>query len=178
MRIVSGTLRGRRFNPPDSFDARPTTDFAKENLFNVLNNIIDFEGIKVLDLFAGSGSISYEFISRGCTDVTCVEKCMAHQRFIQKTAQSFGIADCLRIVRGDAIKYLTSASAKFDLIFADPPYDLKEVDEIPDLVMSRDLLTEDGFFILEHSGLGRFNAHPNFWQARDYGKVNFSFFKK
>lgn len=177
MRIVSGTLRGRRFNPPDSFDARPTTDFAKENLFNVLCNIIDFEEISVLDLFGGSGSISYEFASRGCTDITCVEKSMPHQRFIVRTASEFGISRQIRVVHGDAIKFAQTTANKYDLIFADPPYDMPEVDTLPDTIMGRDMLSPDGFFILEHSGAGRFNSHPNFWQTRAYGKVNFTFFR-
>lgn len=177
MRVVSGTLRGRRFDPPESFEARPTTDFAKENLFNVLCNIVDFEELTVLDLFGGSGSISYEFASRGCQDITCVEKCATHQRFIIRTAESFGISNKVKVVRGDALKYLASASRKYDLIFADPPYSMPEVDTIPDMVFSRNILTEEGFFILEHSGAGRFNNHPNFWQTREYGKVNFTFFK-
>lgn len=177
MRVVSGTLRGRRFDPPESFEARPTTDFAKENIFNVLTNIVDFEELTVLDLFGGSGSISYEFASRGCPDVTCVEKSPLHQRFIVKTVESFGIGNQVKVIRGDALKFISSATRKYDLIFADPPYSMPEVDDIPNMVMSRDMLSEDGFFILEHSGAGRFNAHPNFWQTRAYGKVNFTFFK-
>lgn len=177
MRIVSGALRGRRFEPPGSFEARPTTDFAKENVFNVLCNIIDFESVKLLDLFSGSGSISYEFASRGCTDITCVEINPVHQRFIAKTAKQFGIDNVIRIVRGDALKFIASTSERYDVIFADPPYALPEVDQLPDMVMSRNLLAEDGFFILEHSGAGRFNAHTNFWQTRAYGKVNFTFFR-
>lgn len=177
MRVVSGTLRGRRFDPPESFDARPTTDFAKENIFNVLCNIVDFEDIAVLDLFGGSGSISYEFASRGCKDVTCVEKSSTHQRFIARTVEAFGISGKVKVLRGDALKYIMSADRKFDIIFADPPYSMPEVDQIPDMVMSNDLLNEDGFLILEHSGAGRFNNHINFWQTRAYGKVNFTFFR-
>lgn len=177
MRIVSGELRGRRFDPPESFDARPTTDFAKENIFNVLANIIDFEDVKVLDLFAGSGSISYEFASRGCTDVTSVERNKIHHRFIVKTAQQFGIADALHVINGDALKFIKGTTDTYDLIFADPPYAMPEVDQLPDLVINRGLIRPEGFFILEHSGAGRFNKHPNFWQTRAYGKVNFTFFK-
>ncbi len=178
MRVVSGTLRGRRFNPPESFDARPTTDFAKENIFNVLTNIVDFEDLKVLDLFGGSGSISYEFVSRGCEDVTCVEKCAVHQRFIVRTAKEFGISDKIKVVHGDALKFAATANGTFDIIFADPPYDMPEVETLPDVIMGRDMLSPDGFFILEHSGAGRFNSHPTFWQTRAYGKVNFTLFKK
>lgn len=177
MRVVSGTLRGRRFDPPESFSARPTTDFAKENIFNVLCNIIDFEDTCVLDLFGGSGSITYEFASRGCPSVTCVEKSSLHARFIQRTADNFGISDQVKVIRGDALKYPTSTNGKFDVIFADPPYDMPQVDDLPDMIMSLDILNKDGFFILEHSGAGRFNAHPEFWQTREYGKVNFTFFK-
>ncbi len=178
MRIVSGSLRGRRFSPPESFDARPTTDFAKENLFNVLANIIDFEAVSVLDLFAGAGGISYEFASRGCTNVTCVEKNPTHYRFITKTLEQFNISSAVHPLRGDAINFLSSTENNYNLIFADPPYNMPEVDSLPNLVMSRNILSDDGFFILEHSTAGRFNAHPNFWQQRSYGKVNFSFFKK
>ena len=177
MRVVSGFLRGRRFDPPESFKARPTTDFAKENLFNVLTNIIDFDGLNVLDLFGGAGSISYEFVSRGAAQVTCVEKCPLHQRFIAKTAEQFGISDQLRIVRGDVLRFIKSSAGKFNVIFADPPYDMPEVDQLPDMIMNSELLAEDGFFILEHSSAGRFNSHPRFWQTRAYVKVNFTFFK-
>lgn len=177
MRIVSGELRGRRFDPPESFDARPTTDFAKENFFNVLCNIIDFEVVKVLDLFSGSGSISYEFASRGCQDITCVEKNRIHHRFIVKTAEQFGIAGVMRILNGDALKFISGTNEDYDIVFADPPYAMKEVDDLPDMVMGKGLLRKDGLFILEHSVAGRFNKHPNFWQTRAYGKVNFTFFK-
>ena len=177
MRIVGGELRGRRFDPPESFEARPTTDFAKENIFNVLCNIIDFEDVKVLDLFSGSGSISYEFASRGCKDITCVEKNRLHHRFIVKTAEHFGISDVMRILNGDALKFIASTNEKYDIVFADPPYAMKEVDDLPDLVMSRGIVREGGVFILEHSVAGRFNKHENFWQTRAYGKVNFTFFK-
>ena len=177
MRVVSGILRGRRFTPPESFDARPTTDFAKENIFNVLCNIVDFEAIKVLDLFSGSGAISYEFASRGCNDVTSVEKDFQHQKFIAKTIEQFGIRDKVKSIKGNALQFITTTQQKYDIIFADPPYAMEEVDSLPDLVMGRDILREDGFFILEHSGAGRFNDHPNFWQTREYGKVNFTFFR-
>lgn len=178
MRVVSGKLRGRRFEPPESFNARPTTDFAKENIFNVLCNLVDFEEIKVLDLFGGSGSVSYEFASRGCPDVTCVEKSSVHQRFIRRTVETFGIEDSVKVIQGDALRFISATNTKYDVIFADPPYDMPEVDSIPNLVIERDILNEDGFFILEHSVAGRFNGHPCYWQTRNYGKVNFTFFRK
>lgn len=177
MRIVSGTLRGRRFSPPDNFDARPTTDFARENVFNVISNIVDFCELKVLDLFGGTGAFSYEFVSRGCADVTCVEKNPVHFRFIAKTVEQFRIADNVKLVRGDALRFLDTAKEQYDLIFADPPFAMKEVDDLPSKVMGSDLLRPCGIFILEHSGAGRFNGSADFWQTRAYGKVNFTFFK-
>jgi 16S rRNA (guanine(966)-N(2))-methyltransferase RsmD len=176
MRIVSGQLRGRRFSPPDSFSARPTTDFAKENLFNVLNNMIDFEEVKVLDLFSGTGSISYEFASRGSRDITSIELNYKHQQFIAKTVCELNIEKAVRSLKGDSFKYVSATKEKFDIIFADPPFDLTEAEKLPDMIMKRGLLKEGGIFILEHSGKGKYNAHPYFLQTRNYGKVNFTFF--
>jgi 16S rRNA (guanine(966)-N(2))-methyltransferase RsmD len=176
MRIVSGTLRGRRFSPPDSFSARPTTDFAKENLFNVLNNMIDFEDIKVLDLFSGTGSISYEFASRGCCNITSIELNYKHQQFIAKTLRELKIDKAVRSLKGDSFKFVGATKEKYDVIFADPPFDLQEADTLPDIIIERELLTPDGFFVLEHSGKDRYNEHRYFLQTRNYGKVNFTFF--
>lgn len=175
MRIVSGSLRGRTFNPPKSFNARPTTDFAKENLFNVLANLYDFEEMKILDLFSGTGSMTYEFASRGCLDVTSVEMRFQHQQFIAKTLKEFGIDHQARSVKADAFKFVEGTAAKYDLIFADPPFDL-DVEMLPTTIISRGLLNDGGVFILEHSGAGKYNNHPNFQQTRAYGKVNFTFF--
>lgn len=177
MRVISGTLKGRRFNPPEGFNARPTTDFAKENIFNVLNNIVDYEELDVLDLFSGTGSITYEFASRGAKSVTSVELNFKHQKFIQQTIQQFGIGDVAKSYRSDAFRYLKEVRRKFDLIFADAPYELEGVDTIPSIVLERELLTEDGILIVEHSEEDRFEGHPNLWQVRSYGKVNFSMFK-
>ena len=176
MRVVSGYLRGRRFNPPADFSARPTTDMAKENLFNVLNNIIDFEQVKVLDLFSGTGSISYEFVSRGCADVTSVEQSFKHQRFIAQTVGEFGIKDKVRSIKADAFRFVASTTEQYDVIFADPPFDLDKAAQLPDLIVERNILKPDGFFILEHAGLGKYNGHKYFKQTRNYGKVNFTFF--
>ncbi len=177
MRVVSGTLKGRRFSPPESFEARPTTDFAKENLFNILCNFVNFDEVKVLDLFGGSGGITYEFASRGCTNITCIEKDPRNQRFIAKTIADFNISNCARCLRADALQYITHTQEKYDIIFADPPYSLPEVDSLPDNIIQKGLLSADGFFVLEHSNTGRFATHPNLWQARTYGKVNFTFFR-
>ncbi len=178
MRIVSGELRGRRFCPPDNFKARPTTDFAKENLFNVLNNMIDFEEVSVLDLFSGTGSISYEFASRGCRDVTSVELSYQHRQFIAKTIKDLKLEGVIHSVRADAFRFVADTRAKYDIVFADPPFDLEKVDALPDWIFEHEILSEGGMLILEHGGEGRFNGHPNFAQTRNYGKVNFTFFER
>ena len=150
MRIISGIYGRRRFDVPSSFSARPTTDFAKENIFNVVNTLVDLEGMDALDLFAGTGSISFELISRGCRNVTAIEKNNAHASFIAKVAKELK-TDALALIRGDVFRYLNSAPKQsFDFIFADPPYALPELPEIPALVFERDLLRDGGIFIMEH----------------------------
>lgn len=176
MRIITGKFKGRHFDIPRTFKARPTTDFAKENIFNVLNGYIDFDGITALDLFAGTGSISLELVSRGCKEVVSVEKDRDHARFI---------ADCMKkinaendiLIRGDVFRFLKSCHQKFDLIFADPPYALPELDTLPDLVFEHDLLAADGVFVFEHGKHNDFSAHPRFKEHRSYGSVNFSIFR-
>lgn len=177
MRIISGQYKGRAINPPRNLRARPTTDFAKENLFNVLGNIVDFEECDVLDLFSGTGSISYEFASRGVKSITSVEINGVHHSFIRKTVAELGIRN-LYAVKANAFLYLRSCPKKFDIIFSDAPYDLEGSEQVIDLVMGGDLLTEDGFLVFEHSKGKEFSEHPNFWQQRSYGSVQFSFFKK
>ena len=176
MRIISGTFKARRIDTPHNITARPTTDFAKEGLFNVLNNLIDFEDIDVLDLFAGTGSISLEFISRGVNNVVSVEINDLHCTFIRKTCTLLGV-DNLLLTRGDVFRFLSSSHMKFDVIFADPPYDLQQLPLLPDLIFKHDLLKPEGLFILEHSAKNNFENHPNFLEHRHYGNVNFSFFK-
>jgi 16S rRNA (guanine(966)-N(2))-methyltransferase RsmD len=178
MRIVSGKYKGRRFEPPKSFKARPTTDFAKENLFNVLNNQIDWEETTALDLFGGTGSISFELISRGCPRVICVEKNFGHASFIEKTKAELGIQSEMTLLKTDAFGYLERCKEQFDLIFADPPYDLKNFKDVPRLVLERDLINPGGIFILEHSGSYDFSELPLFESRRVYGSVNFSIFRK
>lgn len=177
MRIISGKYKGRRFAPPKSFKARPTTDFAKENLFNVLNNSIDWEETEALDLFGGTGAISFELVSRGCPKVLCVEKMPAHTSFILKTKELLE-ADELTVYTTDAFKYLENCKTQFDFIFADPPYDLKNFADVPRLVFEKDLIKADGIFILEHSAELDFSALPLFDEKRVYGSVNFSIFRK
>ena len=177
MRIISGQLKGRTITPPRNLRARPTTDFAKENLFTVLQNLIDIEECDVLDLFSGTGSISYEFCSRGAKSVTSVEINAVHHNFIRKTAQELGLKN-LYAVKANAFLYLKSCPKQFDLVFSDAPYDLEQAEEIIPLVLESQILKEDGIFIFEHSKEKNFSNHPLFWQLRSYGSVQFSFFKK
>lgn len=177
MRIISGIYRGRMINPPRNLRARPTTDFAKENLFNVLGNIVDFEELDVLDLFSGTGSISYEFASRGARSVTSVEINSVHHNFIRQTARDLKFEN-FYAVKANVFLYLKSCAKQFDLIFSDAPYDLEGSDEVIKSVMERNLLREDGFLIFEHSKDRDYSQHENFWQLRSYGSVQFSFFKK
>jgi 16S rRNA (guanine(966)-N(2))-methyltransferase RsmD len=175
VRIVGGAYKGRTLRPPTNLRARPTTDFAKENLFNILNNRLDFEGLDVLDLFAGTGSISYEFASRGAATVTSVEINAVHTAFIQSTAHGLGI-DNLFVVRANAFLYVKSVKKQFDVVFADPPYDIAGSETLPDLVFGHDIVRPGGLFILEHSKNLSFQNHPNFVESRSYGSVQFSFF--
>ena len=177
MRIISGKYKGRAIVPPKNLRARPTTDFAKENIFNVLGNIVDFEECDVLDLFAGTGSMSYEFASRGARSVTSVEINAVHHNFIRQTARTLG-ADNIFAVKANAFLYLRSCPKQFDVIFSDAPYDLEGLEEIVTLVLESNILREDGIFIFEHSDKYDFSKHPYFWQLRSYGSVQFSLFKK
>jgi 16S rRNA (guanine(966)-N(2))-methyltransferase RsmD len=177
MRIISGKYRSRRFDVPSSFKARPTTDFAKENIFNVIANILEWEGLNALDLFAGTGSISFELISRGCKEVICVEKDNAHYDFIKKVKKELH-ADNLIPLKTDAFKYLESVQQSFDFIFADPPYSLNDLPRIPEIVLERHLVREGGVFVMEHARQQDFSSLPHFWQRRTYGSVNFSIFQQ
>lgn len=178
MRIISGKYKGRRFDPPKNFKARPTTDFAKENLFNVLNNSIDWEETTALDLFGGTGGISFELVSRGCPRVVCVEKNINHATFIEKTKNELKIGSEMALSKIDVFRYLEYCHERFDLIFADPPYDLKNFADVPRLVFEKDLIKEGGIFILEHSKEYDFSELPLFEDKRVYGSVNFSVFRK
>ena len=175
MRIVGGKYKGRIFYPGKKFRARPTTDLAKEGLFNILGNRYNLEEKNVLDLFSGTGSMGYEFASRGAEKVKMIEKNYNHYKFIKETVKKLGI-DNAQTLKGDAFVYLRKTTEKFDIVFADPPFDLNSVNEIPDAVFTNDILEEDGIFILEHSKENNFASHPHFTETRRYGKVNFSFF--
>ncbi|MDR3267885.1 MAG: RsmD family RNA methyltransferase [Tannerella sp.] len=177
MRIIRGIYGRRRFQIPPSFGARPTTDFAKENLFNVLENLVDWEDLTALDLFAGTGGISFEMLSRGSLSVTAVEQNHAHAMFINKVAKELK-TDALHLIRGDVFRYLRSAPKQaFDLIFADPPYAMAELPELPRQILAGDLLRDGGIFVMEHSKDHDFSALPHFYQKRTYGSVNFSIFR-
>lgn len=176
MRIITGQFKGRHFDIPRTFKARPTTDFAKENIFNVLNGYIDFDGITVLDLFSGTGSISLELISRGCKEVVSVEKDRDHARFIAECMRKIKVESNI-LIRGDVFLFLKTCHQKFDLIFADPPYALPELGTIPDLIFEYNLLSTDGIFVFEHGKNNDFSNNPHFVEHRSYGSVNFSIFK-
>ena len=176
MRIIGGILHGKNIVPPSRLKARPTTDFAKENLFNILANRVDFKTLHVLDLFAGTGSISFEFASRGCERVDCVEMEPLHHAFIRQTAQQFGLPQ-IHAIRYNVFNFFHICNARYNLIFADPPYELKGLDTIPDSIFFHKLLQHDGIFILEHPQKYDFKTHPHFKQRRDYGSVCFSFFE-
>jgi 16S rRNA (guanine(966)-N(2))-methyltransferase RsmD len=177
MRIITGKFRGKQIRPPVNLPVRPTTDFAKESLFNILNNLVDIENLHVLDLFAGTGSISYEFFSRGSEMVTAIDidaHCVA---FINKTALSMN-AENLETIGEDVFQFLKHPFGEYDLVYADPPYDMTEIDLLPDLILKNRFLKGEGMFILEHSRDHDFSQHPGFDQHRKYGNVNFSFFRK
>lgn len=176
MRIITGIYKGRHFDIPRSFKARPTTDFAKENIFNVLTQYVDFDGAEALDLFSGTGSISLELVSRGCQTVVSVEMDRDHHRFIQECLKKLNTEACIPI-RGDVFRFVKSCRQQYDFIFADPPYALKELPQIPDLILQKGILKEDGIFVFEHGKDHDFSEHPNFIEHRQYGSVNFTLFR-
>ncbi len=176
MRIIRGKYGRRRFDVPSNISARPTTDFARENIFNVLENLTDLEDADCLDLFAGTGAISFEFLSRECRHVTAVEKASTQWRFISQVAQRLNV-DNFTLIRGDVFRFVATCSGKFDIIFADPPYDLPRFGEIPSLILSSKMLREGTIFVIEHSRNYDFSNLPHFLEHRVYGSVNFSIFR-
>ncbi len=175
MRIVGGKYKRRIISPPKSLPVRPTTDLAKESLFNILNNITDLDGKSALDLFSGTGNIAYELVSRGAASVLSVELNFNCVKFIKQTAAGFEM-DELQVMRSDVFRFLKTSRQTFDLIFADPPYALENIPEIPELIFSTNKLNKGGWLIIEHPRTVDFSEHPFFDSHRNYGKVNFSFF--
>ncbi len=176
MRIVAGKYKGRHFDIPHSFKARPTTDFAKENLFNVLQHYVDFEEAQALDLFSGTGSITYELLSRGCSSVTAVEADRQHFAFILQCLGKLNDNNA-KALKNDVFRFLKKCRQKYDIIFADPPYALKQLSTLPEEILGRQLLNDEGIFILEHGSDYNFTEHPRCIDHRTYGSVNFSLFR-
>ena len=175
MRIISGSHKSRRINPPKNLPVRPTTDLAKESLFNILANYFDLEDLDILDLFAGTGNISFEFASRYANEITSIEinfKCI---NFIKSTALKMGFAN-IKVIKRNVFDFLKKTNKTYDIIFADPPYDLEDIEKIPELVFENNLLNKNGWLIVEHSKSTKFDDHPNLLQRRNYSKVNFSVF--
>ena len=177
MRIISGSLGGRRINPPLNMPhTRPTTDIAKEGLFNILQNNWKFEDLKTLDLFGGTGSISYELASRGANDLTIVEKDDKMFSFIKKTATDLGLEN-FKVVKSDVFRFIESCNEKYDFIFAGPPYALTTIDELPKLIFEKALLNEGGWFILEHTPRNDYKTFSNYLREKNYGTTIFSIFE-
>jgi len=176
MRIIGGELGGRRVNPPAKMPhTRPTTDIAKEGLFNILENNLDMATLKTLDLFGGTGSISYELASRGARDLTIVEKDPAMYAFIEKSAKDLGLEN-FKAVRMDVFRFIDQCTEKFDFIFAGPPYALATIDELPKLIATRQLLQPQGWFVLEHTPRNDYKGYPLYVTERNYGTTIFSIF--
>lgn len=176
MRIIGGTLKGLRLNPPKNLPVRPTTDLAKEALFNILQNQIEFDNIKVLDLFCGTGNITYEFASRGADQVIAVDRSIHCINYVKDTARQHGLTQ-IKTYKADIFKYLQLETEQYDLIFADPPYDLNQIPEIPKTIFEKNLLSPDGLLIVEHQSMQNLSNHPAFVEQRKYGHSSFSFFK-
>jgi 16S rRNA (guanine966-N2)-methyltransferase len=175
LRIVSGKYKGRSIHPPKNFRARPTTDFAKEGLFDILNNYFEFPGLRVLDLFAGTGSISFEFASRGSSDIELVEADRKHMQFIRSVIRDLDMKG-IRPNEMSVFQYLKHPKAPFDIIFCDPPYEMEGIESIPGLLLNNGWLKDEGWLILEHSKKFSFGKHPHLKETRNYGSVHFSIF--
>lgn len=176
MRIIRGKFGRRRFDVPTNISARPTTDFARENIFNVLENLIDFDGITALDLFAGTGAITFELLSRECAQVTAVEKAATQYNFIRKVAQQLNVSN-LRLIKGDVFRFIESGAGPFDFIFADPPYDMPDFASVPEKILGSRLVKAGALVVVEHSRNHDFSHLPGFMEHRVYGSVNFSLFR-
>ena len=177
MRIIRGKFGRRRFDVPGNITARPTTDFARENIFNVLENFIDFEGISAIDLFAGTGAISLEMVSRGASSVIAVEQAATQYKFIDKVRRQLNCSE-LTLVRGDALRFIQSAGNPVDLVFADPPYNMEGFESVPELILSSPRVAPHTWVVVEHGKTHDFSDNPAFREHREYGSVNFSLFRK
>lgn len=176
MRIISGKYKGKRIVAPKNLPVRPTTDFAKEGLFNILSNRIAIEGSSILDLCAGTGNMSLEFASRGANSITSVDDHPGCIKFINRMSREMDLST-IRTIRSELFKFIKKLQGNYDIIFADPPYGIHNTEKLPDLILAKNVLNEDGFFILEHAADYNFEEHPNFSFSRRYGNVNFTFFQ-
>lgn len=177
MRAITGKYKGRHINVPNTFKARPTTDFAKENIFNVLKAYLDFEDLTALDLFGGTGSITLELLSRGAQRVVCVEKDFQHYSFIRQVLRHLNDQNGV-VLKADVLKFVPKCTEQFDFVFADPPYALPQLAELPEIVLQAHVLKDNAIFVLEHGKDYDFSEHPCFVEHRAYGSVNFSIFRK
>lgn len=176
MRIIRGKYGRRRFEPPKNITARPTTDFARENIFNVIENLEEIEGSRVCDLFSGTGAIAFEFLSRGASEVTAVEMAQTQASFIRSVKEKLG-DEHIRIIKGDVFKFIAGSGKSYDIVFADPPYDHPRFEEVPGLILGSSLVHPGSLVIVEHSASRNFSDLPGFFQRREYGSVNFSLFR-
>lgn len=176
MRIIGGKFGRRRVDTPKGMECRPTTDKAKESLFNILQNRIDFDDMKALDLFSGTGSIAYELVSRGCSKVIGVEKNKAQLTFMHQVRSQFDMPELI-IRKADALRFVEQYSGSFDFIFIDPPYSYPDYEKLLETIFERGLLKENGTLVIEHDTRHDFSKNPRFEEHRSYSKVNFTFFE-
>lgn len=175
MRIIAGALRRRTLSIPKGLDVRPTTDRVREAVFSWIVSRIDLEGASVLDLFAGSGALAFEAISRGAEEALLVEKSQRVADVIRRNAENLGVSDVLRVASGDAMTWLARSNARFDVVFADPPYDYHDFEALPDAALAH--LAEDGILVVEHGKPGQYEDHPALVDQRRYGRTNIAFFR-
>lgn len=177
MRIISGTHKGRVIHPPKNLPVRPTTDFAKESIFNILNNHFEFEGLKILDLFCGTGNMTYEFASRGCGDITSVDSNFHCCEFVKRTCAAFKMKQ-VKVIKSDVFAFLKRPNSPSHIIFCDPPYEMEHFELLPELVFENKLLKPHGRLIVEHGPHTNLSGLPQFKEHRSYGNVNFSIFEE
>lgn len=176
MRIISGTHKGRRFSPPKNLPVRPTTDFAKEGLFNILRNQIEIEGISVLDLCSGTGNMTFEFASRGANSILAVDQHFGCVKYIKQLSTELDFKN-IRAIKAELFRFVKKLNGTYDIIFADPPYGLDGVELLPDSIFKQEVLAQNGLLIVEHGRELSFEEHPNFSSTRKFGNVNFTFFQ-